>query len=76
MREEYCNDGNTVKLYSTYESLEDLFRRKDIVLDTIKNAIKRENNTNDKIKLTYDYDQIIFGEYDFKLMVVLNKEKI
>lgn len=64
---------DTMKLYSSFKDMQTLLDRKDIVINTVLNAIKRENQHND-YTLEYKDSQILSKEDNtFLLEVILNK---
>lgn len=66
---------DTMKLYTSFKDMQTLLDRKDTVINTVLNAIKRENQIND-YTLEYNDSQILSKEDNtFLLEVILNKIK-
>lgn len=62
-----------IKTYVTYNDLDTLMSRKKIIIDTVNNAINRENQDNDYI-LSYNDDQVLVQDDKYVLMITINKD--
>lgn len=62
-----------IRTYVTYDDLDTLMGRKNIIIDTVNNAINRENQDSDYI-LSYNDDQILVQEDKYVLMITINKD--
>lgn len=62
-----------LKTYVHYDDLDTLLNRQDIVIDTTKNAIFRENNYTNKYTLEYLDSNILVKENKFILEVLIEK---
>jgi len=64
-----------IKASVIYNSLESLMDRKDIIVETVNNAIKRENSENKDYKLSfYKTETSIKEDGRYLLTVLINKE--
>lgn len=64
-----------IKANVIYDSLESLMDRKDIIVETVNNAIKRENSENNDYKLSfYKTETSIKEDGRYLLTVLINKE--
>lgn len=63
---------NRFKTYVKYDTLDELFRRQDAIIDTTKKALERESNEN--YKYTFIDSQIV-ATIDNKYVLELRIEK-
>lgn len=63
-----------LKTYITYDSLDKLLNRQEIVVDTTKRAIERENNLDNEYILSFIDTQITVKENKYVLIILINKE--
>lgn len=63
-----------LKLYANFDNLETLLNRQQMVIDTVKNAIERDNETNEDFQLEYIDSQVISKEQGkYKLMLIVKQ---
>ena len=63
-----------INTYTRFNTIEEALKRKDAVVNTVKNAITRENSTNEAFKLNV-HDSVISSNKDGKYVLEIIIEK-
>lgn len=64
-----------IKTYVPYNDLDTLMSRKKIIIDTVINAINRENLDEGDFILSYNDSKVLINENNkYVLMILINKD--